>query len=162
MLGYISAKRVVELERKAFFGDLEFDLPRGRSSELHTDDLTPQFGFVGTRYPESLVLLIGINPGNARRNDFRTKEDAEMMPAMIRFFKEPTEDNFAKASMAYKAQCQKWPIWKQHCSEVIGAGPHWVCPLICDTSQAGLRYPQMGASIGIAEPAKAARHPATF
>ena len=122
MLGYKSAKKVIELGRGAFFDYSEADLPRGRSDQLQIDDHTPQFGFVGSRYTDTRILLLGINPGNGRRNDRRTPGDSRMMPAIIAFAREPTEANFEKASKAYKAECQQWRTWRQHCAEVMGAG----------------------------------------
>ena len=120
MLGYATAKRIVDLGRAAFFPTMDADLPLGRSQALQQDDLVPQFGYVGTQYLEARVLLLGINPGNGP-ND-RTLRDARMMPALTLFNDDPTEAHFAAASDAYKAECQKFAMWKRHCSEVIGAG----------------------------------------
>jgi hypothetical protein len=121
-LGFRTAKRVVQLGRGAFFQDPETDLPNGRSVILRADDLTPQFGFVGSRFAEARVLLLGINPGNGPRNDIRTPNDARMMPSIRQFAEDPTEKNFVDASNAYQAECKHWPIWKRHCSEIVGAG----------------------------------------
>jgi hypothetical protein len=122
MLGFLAAKQVVEIGRSAFFLEKEPDLPLGRSALLSGDDRTPQFGFVGAQYHSTRILLLGINPGNAPRNDIRTPEDARMMPAILRFAQNPSEQNFTDAMRAYMSECQKWPVWKRHCAEVIGAG----------------------------------------
>jgi len=45
-----------------------------------------------------------------------------MMPVLASFVANPTAENFAAAMQAYKTQCQHWPLWKRHCSEVIGVG----------------------------------------
>jgi hypothetical protein len=122
MLGFAAAKRVVELGRHAFFPEQKPDLPFGRSALLQGDDLAPQFVYVGAQYSSTRILLIGINPGNGPRNDIRTPDDARMMPAILRFAQNPTEQNFVEASRAYMSECQRWPVWKRHCAEVIGAG----------------------------------------
>jgi hypothetical protein len=121
-LGYASACGVLERGRTAFFGDAAADLPVGRSRQLQLDDLTPQFGFVGQRYTEARVLLLGINPGNGPSDDLRTSGDELMMPAMHEFAARPTPENYSRASAAYMRECVKWPIWKRHCAEVLGAG----------------------------------------
>lgn len=108
--------------RSAFFPDHEFDVPLGRSALLRRDDLTPQFGYVGAQYSSTNVLLLGINPGNGPRNDFRTPADERMMPAILRFAQNPTESTYAQATLAYMNECRSWPVWKHHCAEVIGAG----------------------------------------
>ena len=64
--GYKTAKVVLKLGRQAFFDTATADLPTGRSIILRQDDLTPQFGYVGERYPRTRVLVLGINPGNGR------------------------------------------------------------------------------------------------
>ena len=120
MLGFLTAKRVAELGRAAFFPTPDADLPVGRSPELQEDDRTPQFGFVGATFSDKRILLLGINPGNGPNE--RTLGDARMMPALVQFAKEPIEENFARASDAYMAECRGWPMWKRHCSEVMGAG----------------------------------------
>jgi hypothetical protein len=89
---------------------------------LRLDDQTPQFGFVGPRYRETGVLLIGINPGNGPSNEFRTSGDEAMMPVLAEFCAAPTPESFARASAAYMEECVKWPVWKRHCAEVLGAG----------------------------------------
>jgi hypothetical protein len=122
MLGFQPAQKAVELGRAAFLGEIHADIPLGRSALLQTHDLTPQFGFVGKRYLEKRVLLIGINPGNGPTNDFPTKGDARMMPALMQFAESPTSENFHQASLAYQEECQAWPLWKRHCNEVLGPG----------------------------------------
>jgi uracil-DNA glycosylase len=122
MLGFATAKRVDELGRHAFFSEQNTDLPLGRSLILQGDDLAPQFGFVGARYPSARILLIGINPGNGGNNTNRIAEDSRMMPAILRFARTPTEQNFVEATRAYMNECQSWKVWKRYCSEVIGAG----------------------------------------
>jgi hypothetical protein len=121
-LGYKPAKVVVEMGRQAFFDSLTADLPTGRSSILQKDDLTPQFGYVGSRYLKSKVLILGINPGNGRSNDARTPGDETLMPPHQQFAADPSPMNFKAATEAYKAECQKWHVWKRHCAEIIGAG----------------------------------------
>lgn len=122
MLGFQPAQKVVELGRAAFFGATDADIPLGRSPLLQLHDRVPQFGFVGTRYLEKRVLLVGINPGNGPTNDLPTKGDARMMPALMQFSENPTSENFRSASLAYQEECQAWPIWKRHCNEVLGPG----------------------------------------
>jgi hypothetical protein len=122
VLGFQAAKQVSLLGRDAFFPVQQKDLPIRQSSTLNEDDLTPQFGFTGPRFESKRVLLLGINPGNGPRNDVRTSEDERMMPALRNFSRNPTEENYTDASCAYMAECQRWPLWKRHCAEVIGAG----------------------------------------
>ena len=121
-LGYKAAKAVIRAGRRAFFGSARNDLPSGRSPVLRKDDLTPQFGFVGSHYADARVLILGINPGNGPSNDFRTPGDEMMMPALRRFAADPSPQNFEAATEAYKIQCQRWHVWKRHCAEIIGAG----------------------------------------
>lgn len=122
LLGYASALKVLAIGRGAFFDNAATDLPLGRSPLLQLDDQTPQFGFVGSRYRDTGVLLIGINPGNGPSNEFRTTGDQVMMPVLAEFAAAPTADSFARASAAYMQECIKWPVWKRHCAEVLGAG----------------------------------------
>jgi len=63
--------------------------------------------------------MMGINPANGQGNEFRTPQDEEMMPKVIDFANNPTEDNFKKAMWAYKEQCLRWKGWWQRCAEVI-------------------------------------------
>jgi hypothetical protein len=121
-LGYITARRALALGRAAFFGGVDVDLPTNRSPLLHSDDLTPQFGYVGARYLETRVLLLGINPANGPQTDVRSSTDERMMPALIRFADGPTPERFLDAQLAYKAQCETWHVWRRHCKEVIGVG----------------------------------------
>ena len=120
ILGYRTAKRVVEVGRSAFFPAHEPDLPEGRSIQLRGDDLVPQFGYIGAHYAG--ILLLGINPGNGAKDNIRSAEDARMMPALHRFAQNPTEQNYAQATQAYKNECQNWHVWRNHCAEVLGAG----------------------------------------
>ncbi|WP_294537569.1 hypothetical protein [uncultured Rhodoblastus sp.] len=122
MLGFLAAKQVVEMGRSAFFPDHESDLPLGRSALLSRDDLTPQFGYVGAQYSSTNILLLGINPGNGPRNDFRTPADERMMPELLRFAQNPTELNYVQATRAYMSECRSWPVWQRHCAEVLGSG----------------------------------------
>src|SRR5438876_9351306 len=119
-LGYRSAKAVARLGRAAFFDTATADLPTSRSPMLRRDDLTPQFGYVGSRYKKTRVLVLGINPGNGPRSDIRTSEDERMMPAHQRFAADPSPRNFEAATAAYKAECQRWHVWTRHCAEIIG------------------------------------------
>jgi hypothetical protein len=121
-LGYLSAKAALRAGRAAFFGHADSDLPANRSPLLTADDRTPQFGYVGTKYAKTHVLLLGINPGNGSQTEVRSATDARMMPALVQFAQTPTPENFTRAQEAYKAECQTWHIWKRHCSEIIGAG----------------------------------------
>jgi len=122
MLGFHSARAVVEHGRAAFFSTGSADLPLGRSAQLQAHDLVPQFGFVGDRYKEKRVLILGINPGNGPRDDVPTPADARMLPALEAFANAPTPERFARASSAYMAECQRWPVWTRHCKEVLGSG----------------------------------------
>jgi hypothetical protein len=120
-LGYKTAKKVVGLRRRAFFGGVNVDLPSGRSPVIRKDDLTPQFGYVGSRYRNTRVLILGINPGNGP-SDIRTREDKIMMPLHRRFAADPSARNFEAATAAYKTACQRWHVWTHHCAAIIGAG----------------------------------------
>lgn len=121
MLGFQTAAHVVRLGRSAFFGDSKADLPIGRTSVLEADDLVPQFGFVGPKYEDLRVLVIGINPAaGGTRTGARTPADERMMPALHRFAEEPTERHFESASAAYERECRSWPrIWKRHCEKFV-------------------------------------------
>ena len=122
MLGFQAAKNVVTLGRSAFFSSQSPDLPVRQSIQLQVDDLAPQFGFVGTKYAATRILLLGINPGNGGRDDRRIPEDERMMPAVLRFAQMPTEANFEAAASACLSEIQNWRVWRSHCSAVIGAG----------------------------------------
>jgi hypothetical protein len=121
-LGFRTATSVLEAGRSAFFGGADVDLPTDRSALLRRDDLTPQFGYVGSRYRETRLLLLGINPGNGKQTEVRSATDERMMPALIRFASNPTSANFADAQAAYRAECETWHVWRRHCKQVIGAG----------------------------------------
>lgn len=120
-LGYHTARSVLVAGRAAFFGEPEGDLPSGRSAVVQQDDLVPQFGYVGHRYRDFRVLLLGINPGNGP-NEAQSPGDAMMFPVLRRFLEQPSTETFAKAQGAYRSVCEAWPLWKRHCSQVIGAG----------------------------------------
>lgn len=120
-LGYEAARQVVEIGRSAFFGSLLADLPEGRHESLRKDDLTPQFGFVGSEFASVRVLLLGINPGNGPSHAV-TAADLRMMPPHREFALEPSVENFEAANAAYARECVGWPVWSRHCAEVIGAG----------------------------------------
>ena len=118
-LGYKTA--LTALRRGDFFLSPDDDLPTGRSELIRNGDLVPQFGFVGPRYAERRVLILGINPGNG--NDLvRSTSDERMIPVLSKFFREPSEQNFIDAQRAYRTECESWHVWKRHCSQVIGAG----------------------------------------
>lgn len=120
-LGYRAALSALEKGRSEFFGGAEVDLPESRSAEIAKDDLIPQFGFVGSSFARTRVLLIGINPGNGPDGK-RTAGDEIAMPVLRRFFEERSEVSFSMSQHAYKGVCESWPMWRRHCSEVIGAG----------------------------------------
>ena len=120
-LGYSTAKRVLELGRGEFFGTHSTDLPQRRSAEVSADDLLPQFGYVGDGYIATRVLILGINPGNGS-DVTRSDSDKFQMLALGKFVRDRTPESFLEAQRAYRQVCQSWPIWRRHCSEVIGAG----------------------------------------
>ena len=121
LLGLEAARRVVTSGRASFFGSADVDLPVRTLPILASDDLVPQFGFVGANFESARVVLVGINPGNGPDN-YRHKHDALMMPLLERFVENSTEENFALACQSVRASCEQWPLWRRHCSEVIGAG----------------------------------------
>jgi len=120
-LGYKTATHALKLGRAAFLGGANVDLPQGRAPLIAKDDLIPQFGYVGTQFLQSRVLLLGINPGNGN-NASRSRQDQTMMPALHKFADNLSPVAFLEAQNAYKSVCQSWPVWRRHCSEVIGAG----------------------------------------
>lgn len=120
-LGYMAAVRVLRLGRSAFFGGDKIDLPRGRGMDVAKDDLIPQFGYIGENYHMYRVLMLGINPGNGDDNK-RSSSDSKMMPILAKFAKDLAQESFVDAQNAYRENCQKWAIWKRHCSEVFNAG----------------------------------------
>jgi hypothetical protein len=120
-LGLRSAARVLAAGRASFFGSADADLPQNRSTLIAQDDLLPQFGYVGSRYAEARVLLLGINPGNGPA-DKRTRGDEIAMPALQRFVQYGSAASFLASQHAYQKVCESWPMWRRHCSEVIGAG----------------------------------------
>ncbi len=120
-LGYGAATKVLELGRAAFFGSADTDLPLHRSSERSRDDRIPSFGYVGTGYQKTRVLLLGINPGNGP-NDARAPGDEKMIPVLFEFAEHPSPASFLTAQDAYREACRSWPIWSRHCAEIIGAG----------------------------------------
>jgi hypothetical protein len=122
VLGFQSARRIVRIGRATFFGTEAADSPGGRSPLLQEHDLIPQFGFVGDAYCEKRVLILGINPGNGPKDDMPTPADARMMPMLQAFAREPSEQTFSRVSMVYMAECQRWPVWKNNCREILGAG----------------------------------------
>ena len=120
--GFQTAIAVLKAGRAAFVGGVGIDLPTGRSALLRGDDLTPQFGYIGSRYKETGLLLLGTNPRNSKKMEVRTAADERMMPALIQFASAPSADNFIKAHAAYQAECETWHVWRRHCAEVIGTG----------------------------------------
>jgi hypothetical protein len=58
MLGFHSAKHVVQMGRDAFFPRENWDLPSNRSLPLQQDDLTPQFGSIGQEYGDAVGVIL--------------------------------------------------------------------------------------------------------
>jgi hypothetical protein len=121
LLGYRTAQSVISLGRAAFFGDELADVPRNRSPLIQQDDMLPQFGYVGQRYAQKRVLFLGINPGNGPDSD-RNDGDARMMPILARFAQDPSPEHFLQAQRAYQDVCAGWPVWRNHCAQIMGAG----------------------------------------
>ena len=121
VLGYEPAVQVVRAGRAAFFGSPMGDLPVAQSESVAKDDLCPQFGYVGSEYGRSRVLILGINPGNGPR-DRRSAGDEVALPALLHFLEERSAQSFVGAQQAYRQVCEGWPIWRRHCSVIIGAG----------------------------------------
>lgn len=117
-LGYLAARRVVELGRAAFFDEYRQDVPVADTAGISADDRLPQFGFVGDRYLERRVLFLGINPGNGPRGQ-RNSGDARTMPTLEAFAANPTPENFRVAQQAYRAVCEQWRMWGHECSELL-------------------------------------------
>lgn len=117
-LGYRAAKRAILEGRASFFGHKDADLPSGRSPQIASDDLLPQFGFVGARYEEKRVLLLGINPGNGP-NTHRTSGDTTVMPALEKFVQDHTVSSYLRAQAAYRQVCESWPVWGRQCNELL-------------------------------------------
>lgn len=120
-LGYQTALRTLERGRSAFFGSLTADLPAAESPQVAADDLLPQFGYVGSKYSETRVLLLGINPGNGPRGE-RSPGDKTAMPALHRFATERTPLCFHLAQQAYLSVCEGWAVWGRQCYELLRAG----------------------------------------
>lgn len=118
-LGYSTARRVVKLGRAAFFPDTA-DLPVRESDTIRLDDLVPQFGFVGARYPTTRVLILSINPGNGP-NAVRNHGDEYMMPALHRFAADPSVENYVAGMRAYRAVWKTWAVHDRHCKIVLSA-----------------------------------------
>ena len=119
-LGYLAAKRALEVGRVGFFPSPLFDLPVRTSTILAGDDLIPQFGYVGTNYQPLRVLLLGINPGNGpEKAKARSAGDVQMMPAHHRFVEVRSARAFLDAQNAYKSVCQSWAVWGHHCAELL-------------------------------------------
>src|ERR1039457_3553506 len=119
-LGFKSARRVVDLGRAAFFAYPDGDLPKAESAQIASDDLLPQFGFVGVRYERLRVLLLGINPGNGPRGE-RSTGDKVAMPALSAFVANPIPETFIAAQHAYREVCQGWAVWGRQCNELLHA-----------------------------------------
>lgn len=120
-LGYLSARKVLELGRTAFFGRPEDDLPVAESAQIAADDLLPQFGYVGKNYGTRRILLLAINPGNGPRRE-RSAGDRVAMPALFRFATERTPESFEAAQAAYRSVCEGWAVWGRQCQELLDAG----------------------------------------
>lgn len=120
-LGLKTARLVIELGRGPFFGALDADLPPNRQSTLGEDDQLPQFGYVGSRYQSTRLLVLGINPGNGPNNK-RTRHDEILMPRLRQFVLDREAQSFLEAQRAFQTVCSSWPMWRRHCSAVIGAG----------------------------------------
>lgn len=121
ILGYRAACRTVELGRAAFFSGHDFDIPVAESQLIGSDDLLPQFGYVGSNYSARRILFLGINPGNGPRSS-RNVGDGFQIPMLERFAAEPTVENFQRAQNAYREACQNWFIWGRECNELLALG----------------------------------------
>jgi hypothetical protein len=117
-LGYLAAKHVVEAGRGAFFGSDSFDLPKRQSQLIAQHDRVPQFGYVGSQFQSCRVLLLGINPGNGPDAQQSVRDEA-LMSALRSFAERPSPESFRKAQSAYRAVCEFWPVWGQHCSALL-------------------------------------------
>ena len=118
--GFDAARRVVELGRAAFFAHAEEDIPIADSPIIQADDRLPQFGYVGSGYSRSGILLLGINPGNGPRAA-RNAGDEAVMPYLSSFVEHPTPENFLLAQQAYQRSCQGWLLWGRECNELLAA-----------------------------------------
>jgi hypothetical protein len=120
-LGFRAALQTVELGRAAFFSHAVEDMPVAESEQIAADDLLPQFGYVGSRYENRRILLIGINPGNGPRKQ-RSTGDETAMPALLHFVTQRTPESFQAAQQAYRKVCQGWAVWGRQCDELLSAG----------------------------------------
>ncbi len=120
-LGFATAVKALEIGRAGFLGGERADLPVERVPQIAQDDLVPQFGYVGKDYASSRVLFLGINPGNGPSHK-RTRGDDLMMKSLAGFAGNPSPESFRAAQNAYRAACERWPIWTRHCAEILRAG----------------------------------------
>lgn len=106
-LGYRAAREVVSIGYEAMFKGYEKLIPHASDLASDEDNRTPQFGFVGPRYAETRVLVLGLNPGLVKR-DKVGKRDQWSLEALRRFRDEPTPSNFLAAQAANRVALEGW------------------------------------------------------
>ncbi len=114
-LGYHAAHHAADVGYAAIFEGCTKLIPKASDLASTEDNRTPQFGFVGPRYAETRVLVLGVNPGVVKRGTVKDR-DQRSLAALRRFRDEPSPSNFLAAQDANRVALEGWrddnPHWK--------------------------------------------------
>jgi len=117
-LGYHAACEVVRVGYKAMFQGCEQLIPQASDLALKKANQTPQFGFVGPRYAETRVLVLGVNPGVVKRDKVKER-DQPSLDALRSFRDEPTPGKFLAAQAANRIALESWRDENRHWKHLL-------------------------------------------
>lgn len=117
-LGYRAARNVIEIGYEAMFEGCKGLIPDASDLASEDDNRTPQFGFVGPRYAEMRVLVLGVNPGVVKRGTVKER-DQRSLEALRRFRDEPTPSNFSAAKAANRIALESWREESRHWKHLL-------------------------------------------
>lgn len=116
--GYRAARNVIEIGYAAMFEGCKDLIPGASDLAPEEDNRTPQFGFVGPRYAEMRVLVLGVNPGVVKRGTVKER-DQRSLEALRRFRDEPTPSNFPAAQAANRIALESWREESRHWKHLL-------------------------------------------
>jgi len=117
-LGYHAACEVVRVGYETMFQGCEKLIPQASDLALEKANQTPQFGFVGPRYAETRVLVLGVNPGVVKRDKVKER-DRRSLDALRSFQIDPTPGRFLAAQAANRIALESWRDENRHWKHLL-------------------------------------------
>ena len=116
------ARRVIEADRRDFFGDYMDDYIPDTLVEDSMMAFPPIFG---SQYNDAGLLILSINPGEGKTpSGERTEEDALLFPALEAFktsSNSKISSSYSKLVKCHNSVIKKWSIFGQHIAPVLAA-----------------------------------------